>query len=86
MCKSNRDHSVTIAKASTIILMVLAHAGCPRFLGAYIAMFHMPLFFIMSGYCFKTAYLNGGGAMGEEESEGHLLAICEVGYSFCAIT
>lgn len=52
-----RDNSVTIAKAIAIILMVMGHGGCPKWLNDYWHMFHMPLFFFMSGYCFKTAYL-----------------------------
>ncbi len=51
-----RNDSVSIAKGIGIILMVLAHAGCPDFAWRYIYMFHMPLFFIMSGYCFNIKY------------------------------
>lgn len=38
--------------------MVMAHSECPEVIGRFIYMFHMPLFFIMSGYCFKKIYLN----------------------------
>lgn len=48
-----RDKSVSIAKAIAIILMVLAHARFNQFGETYINMFHMPLFFFFSGYCFK---------------------------------
>lgn len=37
--------------------MVVAHAGMP-FAHDFIYMFHMPLFFIVSGYCFKQNYLD----------------------------
>lgn len=37
--------------------MVMSHAGLPIELRAYISMFHMPLFFICSGYCFKDKYI-----------------------------
>lgn len=52
-----RDDSVTIAKAIAIILMVMAHARCPLWGQQFINMFHMPLFFFFSGYCFKEKYL-----------------------------
>lgn len=55
---SARDNSVTIAKALAIILMVVQHSGCPVWLNHYVRIFIMPLFFFMSGYCFKTKYLN----------------------------
>lgn len=53
-----RDNSVTIAKALAITLMVVQHSGCPIWLNHYVRIFIMPLFFFMSGYCFKTAYLD----------------------------
>lgn len=49
--------SVSIAKAIGIFLMVLGHAGLWDSALNYIAMFHMPLFFFMSGFCFKEKYL-----------------------------
>lgn len=51
------DASVSIAKALGIILMVLAHSGFSYIGDVAINMFHMPLFFFMSGYCFKDRYL-----------------------------
>lgn len=53
-----RDDKVTIAKGIGILLMVAAHAGIPDAISRFIAMFHMPLFFFMSGYCFKEKYLS----------------------------
>lgn len=52
-----RDEKITIAKAIAIILMVICHAGLPNVGGRFVAMFHMPLFFFVSGYCFKDKYL-----------------------------
>ena len=52
-----RDNGVTISKGIAIMLMVLGHAGCPGPVNAYLSMMRMPLFFFMSGYCFKEKYL-----------------------------
>ena len=52
-----RDESVTITKAFGIMLMVLAHSGFSYIGDAAINMFHMPLFFFMSGYCFSDRHL-----------------------------
>lgn len=52
-----RDQKVTIAKGLTILLMVLLHSGSPVGICHYFGMSHMPLFFFMSGYCFKVSYL-----------------------------
>ena len=53
-----RDHGVSIAKGIAIILMVLGHARCPEAINSYLGMMRMPLFFFMSGYCFKEKYLD----------------------------
>lgn len=52
-----RDDKVTIAKAIGILLMVAVHGGTPEWASRFIVMFHMPLFFFLSGYCFKEKYL-----------------------------
>ena len=49
-----RDQSIDIAKAIGIILMVIGHfKGLPLWLEKWIFSFHMPLFFVLSGYLFK---------------------------------
>jgi len=54
-----QNNIVTSTKAIGIILMVLAHAMSPEHVvWRVIYTFHMPLFFIMSGYCFKEKYLD----------------------------
>lgn len=50
-------NNISIAKGIGILLMVVGHAGCPSAMRSFIYMFHMPLFFIISGYCFKDYYL-----------------------------
>ena len=56
----NRNNGVTIAKAIAIILMVLGHSGCPDKVNHMLGIMRMPLFFLMSGYCFKSKYLDDG--------------------------
>lgn len=53
----SRDESISISRAIAIILMVVAHAGIWKSVNHVIYTFHMPLFFIMSGMCFKENYL-----------------------------
>lgn len=53
------DSSILKLRALGILLMVFGHvgaAGCNP-LNNFIYMFHMPLFFFISGYCFKEKYL-----------------------------
>ena len=50
--------SVNYLKALGISLMVLGHTRVNPQVIAFIYMFHMPLFFIASGYCFKEKYLS----------------------------
>lgn len=45
-----RNITLDIMKGIGIILMVIGHAGCPSFLRNFIYTFHMPLFFMISGY------------------------------------
>ncbi len=53
MQNRNKCNYISIAKAIGIILMVMGHSGCPDVLSRFLYMFHMPLFFICSGYFFK---------------------------------
>lgn len=51
--------SINYLKALGIMLMVLGHCGCPwGYLIKFLYMFHMPLFFFVSGYCLKPQYLH----------------------------
>lgn len=57
---SNRvqyDHSLSFAKGIGIMLMVLGHTYFSTHGYTLIYMFHMPLFFFVSGYCFRKSHL-----------------------------
>lgn len=47
-----------VAKGITIILMVIGHSSIPKIISDFIWTFHMPFFFMASGY---TSKFNGGG-------------------------
>ena len=53
MPNKSRNNYISIAKAIGIILMVVGHSGCPVVIGNFIYLFHMPLFFVCSGYFFR---------------------------------
>lgn len=49
-----RESTIDISKAIGILLMILGHClGIPDILRNFIFSFHMPLFFILSGYFYK---------------------------------
>lgn len=52
-----KDRTISACKGIGIILMVIGHAGCPQPIHDFIYLFHMPLFFIITGFLFKTKYL-----------------------------
>ena len=59
--EQRRDNTVTYVKALGIILMVVSHVlSSNMVVRKAIFTFHMPLFFLMSGYCFKEKYLDDG--------------------------
>ena len=53
MPSNSKKNFISIAKAIGIILMVVGHSGCPVFIGRFLYLFHMPLFFVCSGFFFK---------------------------------
>ena len=53
-----RDLTISVTKAICIILMVIGHSGCPDEYSSMIYMFHMPCFFVCSGFLFKEKYFS----------------------------
>ena len=53
----NRDTTIDVLKGIGIILVVIGHSCCPQLLNDFIFSFHMPLFFIASGYFFEMKNL-----------------------------
>lgn len=47
---------IDFAKTLAICLMVIGHSGTYDWLRSCIYVFHMPLFYFISGYCFKEEY------------------------------
>lgn len=58
MDKGKRIEWIDICKAITVYLMVLAHVGIPKNVDIFIHSFHMPMFFLLSGYCFNEIKYN----------------------------
>jgi len=55
------NNYVSVAKGIGIMLMVLGHTFFSAYGYALIYMFHMPLFFFLSGYCFRKIHLEDFG-------------------------
>ena len=62
--------AVAAAKGLAILLMVAGHAKCPQYLQEYLGMIRMPVFFIMSGYCFKAKYLDDAATFVKKRVKG----------------
>lgn len=48
-----RDNSWDALKGIGILLMVIGHSGCPEYLRSFIYLFHMGLFYYVSGRFLK---------------------------------
>lgn len=55
---ARRDTAWDAVKGVGILLMVIGHSGCPEYLHDFIYLFHMGLFFFVSGRFLK---MNRGG-------------------------
>lgn len=53
LVSKNRIDWIDICKAIAIYIMVLGHVGVSKNVDIIIHAFHMPIFFIISGYCFN---------------------------------
>lgn len=53
-----KNLQVSIARGLAIFLMVLYHSGAPSFCFFFLRLMLMPLFFFLSGYCFKPKYFS----------------------------
>lgn len=57
MALVQRNTSFSILKAIAIIFVVMGHSGEPAWMGRFMYMMHVPIFFICAGYFFKDAYI-----------------------------
>lgn len=80
-----KDKKVSIAKGVAIILMVLAHTQFSEYGDKLIAMFHMPLFFFLSGYCFKEKHLLDAKEYASKKLKGIYLPFVKWSLFFLAL-
>lgn len=55
MKSSSRESYIDVIRGLAIIMVVLGHLGMPSFAHSFIYGFHMPLFFILSGYLYSSS-------------------------------
>ncbi len=48
-----RDEYIDVARGAVILLMLVGHSNAPKILTQFIYGFHMPFFFILSGYLYN---------------------------------
>ena len=71
-----RVHYLDYAKGIAIILVVLGHIFSEGNIKTYIYSFHMPLFFIISGYLFNYSNLNSFKEFIYKRINGILIPYC----------
>lgn len=57
--EAKRNDTISITKGIGIILMVIGHSGALDFIHDFIYLFHMSLFFFITGYLLKLDYAQG---------------------------
>ena len=78
--------TITYLKALAIILMVTDHGMCSiPYMTAFNAMFYMPLFFIVSGYCFKDKYLTSFPTFLKRKAKGLYVPFVKYGILFALL-
>jgi len=80
-----RDKTVSMSKGIAIILMVLAHTDFSEYGEKFIYLFHMPLFFFLSGYCFKDSYLTDFRSFAVKRVKGAYWTYVKWGIVFLAL-
>ena len=73
---ATRDTALDAVKGLAIVLMVMCHAGAAAGIRDFVYLFHMPVFFLAAGWCYRfgqVATLSGGGGM---FSAGYPASIC----------
>ena len=68
--QATRNDMISIAKGITIILMVMMHSSAPDHFCRWASEIRMPLFFFVSGYCFKLKYLSDFKTFGKRKVKG----------------
>jgi len=76
---TRRNDMVSIAKGIGIVLMVIGHSGMEVF-NWFIYMFHMPLFVVLAGYCFKEYYLDHQWSFVKRRIRGLYLPVVIFGF------
>ncbi len=66
----HRDSTFDILKGMGIILMVIGHSGAPMWMHDFIYSFHMPLFFIASGWFFSERSLDNKREYAQKKVKG----------------
>ena len=51
---------IDVVRGEAILLVVIGHSGCPSLIYNFIYSFHMPLFFVISGYLYNYEKWNKG--------------------------